>query len=110
MTHAPVHPPSPDRRAATDRRAGADRRADGEPALTLLPVERRSGKERRRSDRRTKPDPRINETVREHIGNALQLLSTVSQSTTLDDRQQRDLDSAIFRLRFALDRLERDKT
>ncbi len=105
MTHASIHNPSPDRRALPDRRGISDRRTEDQPDLTLVPVERRTGKDRRRSDRRTSPN-RSHETAREHIGNALQLLATVSQSARLDDALQRDLDSAIFRLRFALDRLE----
>ena len=105
MATAPVTRSPSDRRALPDRREGEERRGKKPPALTLVPVERRSGKDRRAAARRTSPDRRRHETVREHIGNALQLLAAISESTVLDDRLQRDLDSAIFRLRFALDRL-----
>jgi hypothetical protein len=104
MTFTPVHGSTSKRRATSDRRAGADRRSGKQPALTLVPEERRAGKERRRSDRRSE------ETASEHIRNSLQLLATVSQTASLDEDLQRDLDSAIFRLRFALDRLEHEQS
>jgi hypothetical protein len=36
----------------------------------------------------------------------LELLTNVAESGTLDEESLRDLDAAMFRLRFALDRLE----
>jgi hypothetical protein len=102
MTLTPVHGATSERRATADRRAGVNRRTGKQSALTLVPEERRGGKDRRRSDRRSE------ETASEHIRNSLQLLAAVSQTASLDEGLQRDLDSAIFRLRYALDRLEHD--
>ena len=71
--------------------------------LTLVTVERRAGKdrrqhpERRAGGRRGGQERRGEESAAEHIRNALQLIV---------DEHRRDLDAALFRLRFALDRLE----
>ncbi len=86
-----------DRRLATDRRAPTDRRR----VVTVVVEERRSG-----VDRRAQPERRASESAGEHIRNALQLLTNVAESGTLDAESLRDLDAAMFRLRFALDRLE----
>jgi len=102
-----------DRRAPPDRRRGADRRnGDRRQMLALVTVERRSGMDRRQSpdrraeQRRTAPERRGEESAAEHIRNALQLIEHVADSHQLDDEHRRDLDAALFRLRFALDRLE----
>jgi len=63
--------------------------------------ERRSG-----AERRALPERRAPESAVEHIRNALLLLTNVAESGTLDDDSLRDLDAAMFRLRFALDGLE----
>src|SRR2546425_60006 len=68
---------------------------------TVVVEERRSGVERR-----AQPERRSPESAGEHIRNALQLLTNVAESGTLDEESLRDLDAAMFRLRFALDRLE----
>jgi hypothetical protein len=86
-----------DRRLAADRRASTDRRR----VVTIVVEERRSGPERRGLAERRAP-----ESAGEHIRNALQLLTNVAESGTLDEESLRDLDAAMFRLRFALDRLE----
>jgi len=86
-----------DRRVTTDRRAPKGRRR----VVTVVVEERRSGVERR-----AHPERRAPESAGEHIRNALQLLTNVAESGTLDDASLRDLDAAMFRLRFALDRLE----
>jgi hypothetical protein len=86
-----------DRRLAADRRAPTDRRR----VVTIVVEERRSGVERR-----GQPERRAPESAGEHIRNALQLLTNVAESGTLDEESLRDLDAAMFRLRFALDRLE----
>src|ERR1041385_1563538 len=86
-----------DRRLATDRRAPTDRRR----VVTVVVEERRSGIERR-----AQPERRSPESAGEHIRNAVQLLTNVAESGTLDEESLRDLDAAMFRLRFALDRLE----
>ena len=104
----PSHPRrSPqDRRESNDRRSGTDRRSEDGPGLVLVPVERRSGTDRRQNDRRVVPDRRKPSTPEDHIRNALALLGQVSDGARLEEELQRDLDTAIFRLRFALDRLE----
>ena len=72
-------------------------------------VDRRRGSEQRSTlERRWRAARRASvETAAEHIRNALQLLANVADSGTLDLEQLRDLDAAMFRLRFAVDRLER---
>ena len=90
----------------TERRAGADRRAadDRRRVVVRVPVEQRSGRERRSgADRRAPGD------VSEQIRSALELLTSVAESGTLDEESLRDLDTAVFRLRFALDRVERSR-
>jgi hypothetical protein len=87
-----------DRRQTPDRRSQPDRRR----VVTVVVQERRSGGERRAFfERRSSEEPG------EDIRNALQLLTNVAESGTLDEASLRDLDAAMFRLRFALDRLER---
>ncbi len=86
-----------DRRLTTERRGPTDRRR----VVTVVVEERRSGVERR-----APPERRAPESAGEHIRNALQLLTNVAESGTLDEESLRDLDAAMFRLRFALDRLE----
>jgi len=104
-----------DRRVPSDRRSGVERRSDERrKTLTLVKTEQRAGGERRRSrqrrgeaGRRSGTERRVEETAAEHIRNALQLVAHVAQSGALDDELRRDLDAAMFRLRFAIDQLER---
>jgi len=105
--------PPADRRAPADRRSGTERRnGDRRGTLTLVTVERRSGEERRQhaerraTGRRGGQERRGQESAAEHIRNALQLIAEVADARELDDEHRRDLDAALFRLRFALDRLE----
>lgn len=87
-----------DRRQTPDRRNQPDRRR----VVTVVVKDRRSGTERRGFfERRSAEEPG------EDIRNALQLLTNVAESGTLDEASLRDLDAAMFRLRFALDRLEK---
>ena len=90
--------PRIDRRGVTDRRTVADRRQ----VVRVVVEERRSG-----GDRRGAAERRSSDGPGEHIRNALQLLTNVAESGTLDEASLRDLDAAMFRLRFALDRIER---
>jgi len=90
--------PLPDRRAASDRRAPQDRRE----VVVRVPVEHRSGGDRRSGGERRGP-----QSLGDQIRTALELLTTVAESGTLDDAGLRDLDAAVFRLRFVLDRFER---
>lgn len=87
-----------DRRSPNERRAPEDRRR----VVVRVPVEQRSGTERRSGVER-----RQAETVGEQIRSALEGLTSVAESGRLDEESLRDLDAAVFRLRFALDRLER---
>lgn len=90
--------PPGDRRARPERRETRDRRH----AELSVAVERRSGGDRRTGIERRGPD-----SLDAQLRNALELLTNVAESGTLDDQSLRDLDTAIFRLRFALDELER---
>ncbi len=77
MPHCPVMELShADRRVASDRRAPTDRRR----IVTVVVEERRSGIERR-----AQPERRPPESAGEHIRNALQLLTNVAASGTLDE-------------------------
>ncbi len=107
-----------DRRNLLDRRSGIDQRSgDRRLAPVTAKPERRVGRDRRAGVDRRKPSVRRGvlerrgpESVAEHIRNALQLLANLAESRTLDLEQLRDLDAAMFRLRFAVDRLERESS
>ena len=92
--------PLADRRALTDRRTPQERRQ----VVVRVPVEQRSGTDRRSGDERRAP-----QSLGDQIRSALELLTSVAESGTLDDAGLRDLDAAVFRLRFVLDRFERTK-
>ncbi len=87
-----------DRRLVPDRRTVADRRR----VVRIVVEERRYG-----ADRRAPAERRGADAPGDHIHNALQLLTNVAESGTLDEASLRDLDAAMFRLRFALHRIER---
>lgn len=87
-----------DRRRAEDRRGPEDRRR----GVVRVPVEQRAGTERRGGAER-----RGSQSVDELIRSALELLTNVAESGSLDEESLRDVDTAVFRLRFALDRFER---
>jgi len=53
-------------------------------------------------------DPRSNPDPRARVSR--ELIWHVAQSSDLDDKFRRDLDAALCRLRFALDRLESGET
>jgi hypothetical protein len=101
-------PPLTDRRTAAERRAVTERRkADRRQRMMLVTVERRSGKDRRGSaERRSVAERRAEESAIEHLRHAFQLIARVADADQLDDEHRRDLDAALFRLRFAMDRLE----
>jgi hypothetical protein len=92
-----MDPSLAERRQLAERRALAERRGGAAP----VPLERRAGR-----DRRAGAERRSGENVGDQIRNALELLTNVAESGTLDDDSLRDLDAAMFRLRFALDRFE----
>jgi hypothetical protein len=89
---------SGDRRRAEDRRDAEERRR----VVVRVPVEQRAGMERRGGAER-----RGSQSVDELIRSALELLTNVAESGSLDEESLRDVDTAVFRLRFALDRFER---
>ena len=89
-----------DRRGAPDRRTPKERRQ----VVVRVPVEQRTG-----TDRRSGGDRRAPQSLADQIRNALELLTNVAESGTLDDAGLRDLDAAVFRLRFVLDRFERTR-
>jgi hypothetical protein len=99
--HIETMEPLADRRAAADRRTSEDRRQ----GVVRVPVEHRAG-----TDRRSGGDRRGPQSLGDQIRNALELLTNVAESGTLDDAGLRDLDAAVFRLRFVLDRFERTST
>lgn len=90
--------PPGDRRARPERRDPRERRH----AELSVAVERRSGRDRRSGSERRGPA-----SLDAQLRNALELLTNVAEAGTLDDQSLRDLDTAIFRLRFVLDELER---
>jgi hypothetical protein len=93
-----------------ERRGKRERRISERRQLVLAPpVERRSPEARRvTEDRRSGSERRASQTAEEHVRNAAQLLTAIADSGLLDDELRRDLDGAIFRLHFALQRLRRD--
>jgi hypothetical protein len=101
--------PHPDaqRSPLADRRGEPQRRSGERRQLVLVPpLEQRSrGAQRRTEERRTGTRLGGKETAEEHVRNALQLLMTIAETGSLGDEVRRDLDAAIFRLRFAIDRL-----
>jgi len=83
-------------RRDTDRRSGADQRV--EP----LPV----GAERRKSDRREGIERRLAlQSAAGQLQAAMGLLLQLADSASLNDDERRLLDTAMLRLRFAVDRM-----
>lgn len=109
MLRGPLDTPpfsTTERRSGPDRRVGGDRRGPKDAA-----AEARPGRvSRRQTPRRSSTERRSNETVEEHLRNALQLLANVVESGTLDDEARRDLDAAMFRLRYAVERMRYNGT
>lgn len=114
MTAPDFGVPEPDRRETherrllIDRRSGVDRRqtreADGAPA------ERRGLADRRRGrDRRAFVERRLSlQSAEDQIRGALKLMTTAIESGSIPDNQRRGLDAAMLRLRFALERLDKE--
>lgn len=90
-----------------DRRGGTERRED-ERRLVIepVPVERRAAGDRRQDPERRRGSDRRGAGVSDQIRSALALIIQVAERGELGDEHRRDLDTAVFRLRFALDRLE----
>ena len=84
-----------DRRTTLDRRGGAPR-PEHPAADRRINGDRRSGAERRLSIL----------SATDQIREALRLLTRVVEDGSAQDEEQRTLEAAMLRLRFALDRLE----
>ena len=90
--------PKLDRRDA-NRRSGADKRVE-EVAVAV---------ERRESDRRQGIERRLAlESAAGQLQIAISLLMQIVDADVLDDDLRRALDTAMLRLRFALERMERE--
>jgi hypothetical protein len=86
----------------TDRRGG-DRRglAERRRAAALVEFERRMGDRRSGKDRRL-----LLQSAGDQIHVALKLLTRIAESGLVIDQERRNLEAAMLRLRFALERLE----
>jgi hypothetical protein len=96
---------SSDRRGH-ERRSGTERRRGRTPRgflLRLIHGERRkNGQKRRESDRRS-----ARQTATDLVRSAFEFIASVCQSDAVTDEEARhQLDSALIRLKFALERLE----
>jgi acyl-CoA reductase-like NAD-dependent aldehyde dehydrogenase len=114
--------PDPDRRLTVKRRQVPDRRGEqGEGSRggerrsetdVEVPVERRSGAERRQiGERRSAIERRLAlQSAADQIHGALKLLTRLAESEAgrLNEEQRRELEGAMLRLRFALERLEEE--
>jgi hypothetical protein len=87
--------PATDRRALLERRMGAERARHSADEDRRINGDRRSGQERRIAVL----------SAEDQIREALRLLTRVVEDGTSENEQRR-LESAMLRLRFALDRLE----
>jgi hypothetical protein len=92
-----------DRRLRPERRSGVDRRTSS-GALLRLEVDRRSARERRGVDDRRQGG----QTAGDQIRTAMDLLRDLN-AAVLNEEDRRLLDRALFRLRFALDRLAAER-
>ncbi|HYT82706.1 MAG TPA: hypothetical protein VEK86_04600 [Gemmatimonadales bacterium] len=94
--------PKFDRRKLADRRSPSERRSDAEQRVE-------DQEERRLSERRSRDERRLDrQSAAAQMEAALALLVQVAESDTLGDEHLRLLDSAVLRLRFALEQMERD--
>ncbi len=90
-----------DRRLTDERRALLDRRMSGDSQ------ERSSAERRRKSERRTGVERRLSIlSASDQIRGALRLLTRVVEMGAVAEQELRTLESAMLRLRFALERLE----
>jgi len=85
-----------DRRALLERRLGAERAPRRPDSDRRLNGDRRSGQERRLAIL----------SAEDQIHEALRLLTRVIEAGTTAENEQRTLEGAMLRLRFALDRLQ----
>jgi len=86
-------------RRDADRRSGADQRRESLPVAV----------ERRKSDRRMASERRLAlQSAAGQLQIALGLLMQIAETGALNDELRRSLDTATMRLRFALERMERE--
>jgi hypothetical protein len=86
-------------RRDSDRRSGADKRVESIPVAV----------ERRKSDRRMASERRLAlQSAAGQLQIALGLLTQIAEAGALNDDLRRALDTATLRLRFALERMERE--
>ncbi|HMJ59119.1 MAG TPA: hypothetical protein VK467_08275 [Gemmatimonadales bacterium] len=86
-------------RRDSDRRSGADKRVESIPVAV----------ERRKSDRRMASERRLAlQSAAGQLQIALGLLTHIAEAGALNDDLRRALDTATLRLRFALERMERE--
>jgi hypothetical protein len=89
-----------DRRLILDRRLRTDRRS-GEVPATPITADRRLG-----GDRRAILERRLSvQSAEGQIHGALRLLTMLAEGQGLSDSHRRNLEAAMLRLRFALERL-----
>ena len=86
-------------RRDSDRRSSPDRRVEAMPVAV----------ERRKSDRRAEIERRLAlQSAAGQMQIAIGLLTQIAEAGTLNDELRRALDTATLRLRFALERMERE--
>jgi hypothetical protein len=86
-------------RRDTDRRSGEDKRVEQLPVAV----------ERRKSDRRQGIERRLAlQSAAGQMQIAIGLLMQIAEAGALNDDLRRTLDTAMMRLRFALERMERE--
>ena len=96
---------TPDRRRRVERRSGAERRIDEAPQGAPPADERRASTERRRADRRSGAERRLALPLADQLRVVIDMLFQVSPDRLSDDDRRR-FDTAVFRLRYALESLE----
>jgi hypothetical protein len=93
--------------APNERRLAIERRALLERRLTVDQQERPAVDRRRKSERRAGIERRLSiQSASDQIRIALRLLTRVVEMGAVTEQELRTLESAMLRLRFALDRLE----
>lgn len=111
MTGPDIGIPEPDRRDSSERRLLFDRRS-GVDRRERDPYDAVSD-DRRRDDRRGGPERRAFlerrlalQSAGDQIRGALKLMTAAIEAGSIPEKQRRDLDAAMLRLRFALERVD----
>lgn len=104
--------PEPDRRESAERRLLLDRRSGVDRRELRAPEaaegERRIAENRRAGgERRAYLERRLSlQSAGDQIRGALKLITTAIESGSVAEKQRRNLEAAMLRLRFALERIE----